>query len=124
MSFQARFDGNIDDVVPAVDPSEQFMIIHINRRDGNCLVKKGNNKAFPCTLAHWLKDSISIYDYVDIEKSNVTGEWVVTDYFINHEVTAAIHNSYQDSYDDMVLKEDGVPYGYWFKKKKQSNRSR
>ena len=112
MSFQARFDSNIDDVVPAVDPSEQFMIIHINRRDGNCLVKKGNGKAFPCTLAHWLKDSISIYDYVDIEKSTVTGEWVVTDYFINHEVTAAIHNSYQDSYDDMVLKEDGVPYGY------------
>lgn len=111
MSFQARFDGNIDDVIPAVDPTQRFQVIHINRRDGNCLVRKGTGKAFPCTIAKWI-DGMSIYDYVDIEKSNVTGEWVVTDYFINHEVTAAIHNSYQDSYDDMVLKEDGVPYGY------------
>lgn len=112
MSFQTRFDGNIDDVAPAVDPTEMYQIIHLNRRDGNCLVRKGNGKSFVCTLAHWLKDSISVHDYVDIEKSQVTGEWVVTDYFINHEVTAAIHNSYQDCYDDMVCDEGGKPYGY------------
>lgn len=115
MSFQARFDGNIDDVVPAVDPTQRFQVIHINKKDGNCLVRKGNGKAFPCTIAKWI-DGMSVYDYVDIEKSNVTGEWVVTDYFINMEVAGAIHNSYNT--EDLVVDEDGVPYE-WFKKKRQ-----
>lgn len=112
MSFQTRFElPNYDEII-AVDPTEMYQVIHLNRKDNNCLVRKGTGKAFPCSLAHWLKDSISIYDYVDIKKSNVTGEWTVVDYFINSEVAGAIHNSYQDCYDNMVCDEGGKPYGY------------
>jgi len=39
----------------------------------------------------------------------VTGEWIVTNYYVNVEVYGAIHNSYQDKYEDMITDEDGVP---------------
>ena len=112
MSFQTRFEEPNYSEILAVDPDEIHQIIHLNRKDGNCLVKKGNGKSFVCTLAHWLKESICVYDYVEVKKSPVTGEWVVTDYSVNEEIAGAIHNSYQDCYDDMVCDEDGVPYGY------------
>ena len=86
------------------------VIINIQRRIKKGIVKTTTGEKFPVTLADWLVDSIMLQDYVEIKKSKVTGEWIVSNYFINNEVYAAIHNSYQENYDDMITDRDGVPY--------------
>lgn len=84
-------------------------IINIQRNIKKGLVKTNTGKTFPVTLQDWLVDGIMLHDYVEIKKSPVSGEWIVTNYFINNEVYGTIHNSYQDNYDDMIVDERGVP---------------
>ena len=86
------------------------VIINIQKQFKKGIVKTSTGKKFPVTLADWLVDGIMLMDYVELKKSKVTGEWIVTNYFINNEVYNAIHNSYQENYNDMIVDEDGVPY--------------
>ena len=86
------------------------VIINIQKQFKTGIVKTATGKKFPVKLQDWLVDGIMLMDYVELKKSKVTGEWIVTNYFINNEVYAAIHNSYQENYDDMITDEDGVPY--------------
>ena len=110
MSFQSRFEGpDHDHVDDFADCDEMPKIINIQRKLKKGLVKNQNGKVFPVTLQDWLADSIELLDYVELKKSPVTGEMIVTDYKINMEVYGAIHNSYQDNYDDMVTDDKGVP---------------
>ena len=85
-------------------------IINIQRNIKKGLIRTNTGKTFPVTLADWLIDGIMLHDYVEIKKSAVTGEWIVTNYFINNEVYGAIHNSYQTTLEDMVCDEDGELY--------------
>ena len=92
-----------------VEESE-WEVIHINRQDKTCLIRKGKGQSYPCTLADWLVDGIMLRDYVDVKFNPVSREWIVTDYRINVEVYGAIHNSYQTTIDGLMLNEEGVPY--------------
>ena len=62
------------------------VIINIQRNLKTGLVKTSKGKVFPVTLQNWLVDGIMLHDYVELKKSGVTGEWIVTNYFINNEV--------------------------------------
>ena len=84
-------------------------IINIQRKLKHGLVKLANGTIVHVTLQDWLLDGIELYDYVDLEKSAVTGELIVTNYYINREVVGSIHNSYQTRYEDLVTDERGVP---------------
>ena len=86
------------------------VIINIQKKFKTGIVKTPTGKKFPVKLQDWLIDGIMLMDYVELKKSKVTGEWIVTNYFINNEVYNAIHNSYQENYNDMIVDEDGVPY--------------
>ena len=86
------------------------VIINIQKKFKTGIVKTPTGKKFPVKLQDWLIDGIMLMDYVELKKSKVTGEWIVTNYFINNEVYAAIHNSYQENYNDMIVDERGVPY--------------
>ena len=89
---------------------DELKIIHIDRRNKRGLVKADNMRfSQPVTLQDWLVDSIMLQDFVKIKKSVVTGELIVVDYFINHEVYDPIHNSYQTTFDTMITDERGVP---------------
>ena len=83
------------------------MIINIQRKYKSGIVQTATGKKFPVTLQDWLLDGIKLYDYVDLKKSSVTGEWIVVDYHVNSEVYGAIHNSYQDTLDDLCYSKDG-----------------
>ena len=92
-----------------------WQIIHINKREKTCLIRKGDGekqygKSYPCILADWLIEGILLMDFVTPKYDAVSREWIVTDYRINFPVYAAIHNSYQTNYDEMITDEDGVPY--------------
>ena len=84
-------------------------IVNIQRKIKKGLVKTSTGKTFPVTLQDWLVDSIMLHDHVELKKSAVTGEWIVVNYFINHEVYDPIHNSYQTTLDTMITDERGVP---------------
>ena len=86
------------------------VIINIQKKFKTGIVKTSTGKKFPVKLQDWLVDGIMLMDYVELKKSKVTGEWIVTNYFINNEVYSAIHNSYQEKYEDMIVDERGVPY--------------
>ena len=90
--------------------SKMPVIINIQKKFKKGIVKTSTGKKFPVTLSDWLVDGIMLMDYVELKKSKVTGEWIVTNYFINNEVYSAIHNSYQEKYEDMIVDERGVPY--------------
>ena len=75
------------------------IIINIQRKYKSGIVQTATGKKFPVTLQDWLLDGIRLYDYVDIKKSSVTGEWIVVDYHVNSEVYGSIHNSYQETLD-------------------------
>ena len=85
-------------------------VIHLVKPNKTCLVQTKAGKVFPCKLHDSVVDGIMLADYVEVNKSSITGEWIVSDYKINFEVYAAIHNSYQTKIDDLILEEDGVPY--------------
>ena len=110
MSFQSRFE--LPELPEDVLDGDELKIIHIDRQRKVGLVKSDNmKKSLRVTLQDWLIDGIMLFDYVKLNKSGVTGEYIVTDYYVNVEVSAAIHNSYQTNYDDMICDERGVPYG-------------
>ena len=88
---------------------EMPKIINIQRKLKHGLVKLNNGTIIHVSLQNWLLEGIELYDYVELEKSAVTGELIVTDYHINTEVSGSIHNSYQTRYEDLVTDERGVP---------------
>ena len=89
---------------------DRLVVININRKDKNCLVRKENGgKSFVCEMAEWLIDGVELMDFVKVKTNHVTGKPVVTDYYINMAVYGPIHNSYQDRYEDMITDENGVP---------------
>ena len=89
-------------------------IINIQRNLKTGLVKTSKGKVFPVTLQDWLVDGIMHGDYVDLKKSPVTGEWIVTDYHINMEIYGALHNEIQDTLPvaerDYCYNKEGVKY--------------
>ena len=94
-----------------------WQIIHINRKDKTCLVRKGNGekltgRSYSCTIADHLLEGVMLVVFATVKYNAVSREWMVTDYRINVPLTAAIHNSYQTTFDDMILDERGVPYGF------------
>ena len=95
--------------------TEEWKVIHINRRAKTCLIRKGNKgESYTCTMADWLSDCIMLQDYVDVQYNAVSREWMVTDYRINVPLTAAIHNSYQEELPeaerDYIYNEKGELY--------------
>ena len=98
-------------VVEEYVETDEWEVIHIDRRNKTCLIRKGNKgPSYPCVLSDWLVDGIMLRDYVDVKFNPVSREWIVTDYRINVEVYGAIHNSYQTTIDGLMLNEEGVPY--------------
>ena len=108
MSFNYRFEPPVDDTY--FEGTRMPQIINIQRKLKRGIVRTSTGKKFHVTLATWLSDCIMLHDYVEIKKSAVTGEWIVTNYYINNEVYGAIHNSYQEDTADLMCNEDGVPY--------------
>ena len=97
------------DYTPAVD-SDEWQVIHINRKDKTCLIRKANKgRSYSCTMADWLADSIMLHDYVEVQFNPVSRVWMVIDYRINVEVYGSIHNTYQETLDDLIFDENGVP---------------
>ena len=72
------------------------MMINVQRRLKKGLVKTCTGKVFPVTLQDWLADSIMTYDYVELKKSHVTGEWIVVNYWVNSDVAQEIEDSYNE----------------------------
>ena len=90
--------------------SDEWQLIHINRCDKTCLIRKANTgRSYSCAMADWLSDSIMLHDYVDVQFNPMSRVWMVIDYRINVEVYGSIHNTYQDNLDDLIFDENGVP---------------
>ena len=70
------------------------VIINIQPEHKTGIIKTATGKKFPVTLQDWLVNDIRLMDHVEIHKSHVTGEWVVTDYFVNVEFCKEIEESY------------------------------
>jgi len=89
-----------------IDTEPLNIIVRIDVEKKTGVVRKGDER-FPVKLMDWLLPGIKLLDIVTVEE--IDGELTVTDYHFNHEVTASIHNTYQDNYDDMIVDERGVP---------------
>ena len=66
------------------------MTLKVIHKQGNTALVKGNNgKSFVVTMVDWLKHLVCIGDTAIVKKSQVSGEWIMTDYirYID-EVTA------------------------------------
>ena len=96
-----------------------WQIIHINRKDKTCLIRKGNGekvtgRSYSCTLADWLIEGVMLGDFVTVEFNPVTRKRMVTDYRINTVLYARIHNSYQEELPeaerDYIYNEKGELY--------------
>jgi len=87
-------------------------IHHIDRQSSIVHVKSKSGKIFPAKMNELCKESMMYGDEAIVVKSAVSGEWLCIDYNISTPTNYAIHNSYQTDFDDMILNEDGVPYGY------------
>ena len=86
---------------------DELKIIHIDRRNKTGLVKSDNMKySQPVILQDWLLEGIMHQDYVTVERC-LSGELIVTNYYVNSDVAGAIHNSYQEE-----LPEDERDYAY------------
>ena len=93
---------------------EDWKVIHLDKLNKTCLIRKGNGSSYPCVLADWLVDGILLHDYVDVKYNPVSRVWMVVNYRINMEVYAAIHNSYQEELPeeerDYIYNEKGEIY--------------
>ena len=54
-------------------------VINVQSDKGTALVQ-GKHKTFPVQLAYWLRFLVRKGDLCKVTKSQVTGEWVMTDY--------------------------------------------
>lgn len=72
------------------------VIINIQKGIGKGIIRTCTGKKFPVTIKSSLLEGIQLMDYVTIRKSKVTGEWIVTDYFVNSEI-------YNDDYYEEVV---------------------
>ena len=67
------------------------MSLTVIHKQGNTALVKSNhsNKSFPVTMQNWLKHLVCVGDLAIVKKSQVSGEWIMTDYirYID-EVTA------------------------------------
>lgn len=85
--------------------------ILINKQTRFCkgMVLTATGKKLVVNIDPRIVKDIQLHDFVELKKSAVTGELTVVDYYINFDVAASIHNSYQERYEDMILDERGVP---------------
>jgi len=80
-------------------------------REHNLVWVMGKHGKFPCRITKpSIKQGVRLGDDVSIVKSSVNGEWLCVDYHVDTPINYAIHNSYQSSYEDMIVDEKGVPY--------------
>ena len=64
---------------------DRYVVIHLNKADKNCLVKRENSRyAIICELADWLIQGIQVSDFVKLSTA-VNGKPIVTDYYPNTE---------------------------------------
>ena len=84
-----------------------WKVIHLNKKDKTCLIRKEHGRSYPCRLAPGIVEGIQLLDYVTVKFNPVSREWTVVDYQINFPVAASIHNSYQEG-----LPEDEQDYIY------------
>ena len=91
-----------------------WQVIHINKNDKTCLIRKDQGRSYPCRLAPNVIEGIQLLDYVTVKFNPVSREWTVVKYHINFPVSAAIHNSYQDGLPeedrDYIYDEKGELY--------------
>lgn len=67
------------------------MSLKVINKQGNkaLLLSNTSNKSFPVTMQDWLKHLVCVGDLAIVKKSQVSGEWIMTDYIRNiDEVTA------------------------------------
>ena len=82
----------------------------IDKQNGLVWVK-GKRNTFPCTIVNKVvKECIQYGDDAIVVKSAVNGEWLCIDYKMDTPTNYAIHNSYQERYEDMITDNRGVPY--------------
>ena len=72
------------------------VVINIQPEFKTGMVRTATGKKFPVKLQDWLIEGIKLMDYVELKKSAVTGEWIVTNYFVNGDF-------YNDDYYQEVL---------------------
>ena len=89
-------------------------IIQLNKNNRTALVKTNNGNKFPVKISmpNYLLEDLRLGDTALITKSTVSNEWLMIDYSFCNSLNYTIHNSYQETMDDLILKEDGVPYGF------------
>ena len=71
-------------------------VIYIDKVNRTCLVKVSHDKSVIAHLTKEKAEAIQLLDYVEIQKSPVTGEINVIRYYVNQDV-------YNDDYYQEVL---------------------
>ena len=61
-------------------------LINIQKNYGTGLVQTKSGKKLKVIISRELLNDVQLMDYVELKKSPVTHEWVVTDYIINFDV--------------------------------------
>ena len=72
------------------------VIINLQKEFKTGIIKTATGKKFPVTIPDWIIPGIQLLDYVEITKSQVTGEWVVTNYHVNVEFMEDVLSSHLD----------------------------
>ena len=85
-------------------------IVNVDKRNNAVMVESQNGK-FPVKVECSIEDA-RLGDDAVVTKSAVTGEWLMIDYKVDTAVNYTIHNSMQTNRDELIVDEDGVPYGY------------
>ena len=91
-------------------------IMNIDRKNKTALVRSyKTGKIFPVTLSFKEKYKFKCVRRGDtgfVVKSGVSGEWLMIDYSFSNAYNYALHNQEQDSYENMILDENNVPYEF------------
>ena len=94
----------------------KMFILNVDRENKTALVRSYNSgKVFPVTLSFkeaWKFRCVRRGDDGLVVKSSVSGEWLMVDYSFSNAFNYAIHNQKQESYENMIFDEDGVPYDF------------
>ena len=92
----------------------KLSIVNIDKKNKTALVLPSSGRSFPVKMEmeNWKIECVKRGDDAIVTKSSVTGEWIMIDYSFSNAFNYAVHNSYQDKYEDMITDEDGVPYEF------------
>ncbi len=78
------------------------ILTYLNKEANLGVVMTSDREEVTVNIPDWMLEGIELYDFVEFEGDFISGEFIVTDYFVNEEALDASEGGYIEDYREMI----------------------